>query len=157
MSFLSILHIQDSGRGVQRLTFYAPFGKFLPKQRPDIRIFQPSSHTEGGYRVRKRPYLQKRNGFLSNLSGKSEGEQKKLGHKSPKTMEISTHVSNKGLKRIKNPLDQILQKEGVGNPWIGIKDIVIYPSHSKGKITLSSLNEFAKKPDHLNPSGSHFD
>ncbi|MGD0915121.1 MAG: hypothetical protein ABSB22_01575 [Thermodesulfobacteriota bacterium] len=95
-------------------------------------------------------------GFCLIYQARVKGDKIKLGHENPKTMEISTHVSNKGLKRIKNPLDQILQKEGVGNPWIGIKDIITYPSHSKGKMTLSSLNEFAKKPDHWNPSGSHF-
>ena len=36
--------------------------------------------------------------------------QELLGHKSSKTTEIYTHVSNKDFMRIKNPLDQILQK-----------------------------------------------
>jgi site-specific recombinase XerD len=40
--------------------------------------------------------------------------QELLGHKSSKTTEIYTHVSNKDLMRIKNPLDQIFQKEGGG-------------------------------------------
>ena len=42
--------------------------------------------------------------------------QELLGHKSSKTTEIYTHVSDKDLMRIKNPLDQILQKEGGRNP-----------------------------------------
>ncbi len=41
--------------------------------------------------------------------------QELLGHKSSKTTEIYTHVSNKDFMRIKNPLDQILQKGGGGN------------------------------------------
>ncbi len=36
--------------------------------------------------------------------------QELLGHKSSKTTEIYTHVSNKDFIRIKNPLDQILQR-----------------------------------------------
>ncbi len=40
--------------------------------------------------------------------------QELLGHKSSKTTEIYTHVSDKDLMRIKNPLDQIFQKEGGG-------------------------------------------
>jgi len=40
--------------------------------------------------------------------------QELLGHKSSKNTEIYTHVSNKDFMRIKNPLDQILQKGGGG-------------------------------------------
>ena len=40
--------------------------------------------------------------------------QELLRHKSSKTTEIYTHVSNKDFMRIKNPLDQILQKGGGG-------------------------------------------
>jgi hypothetical protein len=39
--------------------------------------------------------------------GRGEGEEISTGY---------THVSNKDLMRIKNPLDQILQKEGGRNP-----------------------------------------
>jgi site-specific recombinase XerD len=35
--------------------------------------------------------------------------QEILGHKSSKTTEIYTHVSNKDLMKIRNPLDQILE------------------------------------------------
>jgi len=42
--------------------------------------------------------------------------QELLGHKSSKTTEIYTHVRNKDFMRIKNPLDQILQKEEGGHP-----------------------------------------
>lgn len=38
--------------------------------------------------------------------------QEMLGHKSSKTTEIYTHVSNKDFMRIRNPLDQIFQSEG---------------------------------------------
>ena len=41
--------------------------------------------------------------------------QELLGHKSSKTTEIYTHVSNKDFMKIRNPLDQILQKKGSGN------------------------------------------
>jgi len=34
--------------------------------------------------------------------------QELLGHKSSKTTEIYTHVSNKDLSKIKNPLDSII-------------------------------------------------
>ena len=37
-----------------------------------------------------------------------------FGHKSSKTTEIYTHVSNKDLMKIKNPLDQILGTKGGG-------------------------------------------
>ena len=37
--------------------------------------------------------------------------QELLGHKSPKTTEIYTHVSNKDFMRIRNPLDQIFQED----------------------------------------------
>jgi len=40
--------------------------------------------------------------------------QELLGHKSSKTTEIYTHVSNKDLMKIKNPLDQILGIKGSG-------------------------------------------
>lgn len=40
--------------------------------------------------------------------------QELLGHKSSKTTEIYTHVSNKDLMKIKNPLDQILGIKGGG-------------------------------------------
>jgi site-specific recombinase XerD len=40
--------------------------------------------------------------------------QELLGHKSSKTTEIYTHVSNKDLMRIKNPSDQILGTKGGG-------------------------------------------
>ncbi len=42
--------------------------------------------------------------------------QELLGHKSSKTTEIYTHVSTKDFTRIKNPLDQILNEKGDGNP-----------------------------------------
>lgn len=38
--------------------------------------------------------------------------QELLGHKSSKTTEIYTHVSNKDLSKIQNPLDLILKKGG---------------------------------------------
>ena len=39
--------------------------------------------------------------------------EKHLGHKSSKTTEIYTHVSSKDFMKIRNPLDQILErKEG---------------------------------------------
>ena len=59
--------------------------------------------------------------------------QELLGHVSSKTTEIYTHVSNKDLMRIKNPLDQILQKEG------GRKEV--YP-------TLSPIPPIFKKRRH---------
>lgn len=37
--------------------------------------------------------------------------QELLGHKSSKTTEIYTHVSNKDLSRIQRPLDLIMKKE----------------------------------------------
>jgi len=37
--------------------------------------------------------------------------QKLLGHKSSKTTEVYTHVSNKELSKIKNPLDSLQIKE----------------------------------------------
>jgi len=37
--------------------------------------------------------------------------QELLGHKSSKTTEIYTHVSNKDLSKIKSPLDSILNQE----------------------------------------------
>ena len=40
--------------------------------------------------------------------------QELLGHKSSKTTEIYTHVSNKDLNKIKSPLDSILGREVVG-------------------------------------------
>jgi site-specific recombinase XerD len=41
--------------------------------------------------------------------------QEILGHKSSKTTEIYTHVSNKDLRKIRNPLDQILEGKGGGS------------------------------------------
>jgi len=41
--------------------------------------------------------------------------QEILGHKSSKTTEIYTHVSNKNLMKIRNPLDQILEGKGCGS------------------------------------------
>jgi len=38
--------------------------------------------------------------------------QELLGHKSSKTTEIYTHVSNKDFMRIKSPLDEILAPKG---------------------------------------------
>jgi integrase/recombinase XerD len=38
--------------------------------------------------------------------------QELLGHKNSKTTEINTHVSNKDLSKIQNPLDLILKKGG---------------------------------------------
>lgn len=42
--------------------------------------------------------------------------QELLGHKSSKTTEIYTHVSNKDFMKRRNPLDQILQERGGSNP-----------------------------------------
>lgn len=42
--------------------------------------------------------------------------QELLGHKSSKTTEIYTHVSNKDFMKIRSPLDQILQGRGGSNP-----------------------------------------
>ena len=41
--------------------------------------------------------------------------QEILGHKSSKTTEIYTHVSNKDLMKIRNPLDQILERKRDGS------------------------------------------
>jgi integrase len=38
-----------------------------------------------------------------------------LGHKSSKTTEIYTHVSNKDLGKIKNPLDLIMKNSDIEN------------------------------------------
>ena len=40
--------------------------------------------------------------------------QELLGHKSSKTTEIYTHVSNKDIGKIKNPLDNLFEKENGG-------------------------------------------
>jgi integrase len=40
--------------------------------------------------------------------------QELLGHKSSKTTEIYTHVSNKDLSQIKSPLDRLFGKENGG-------------------------------------------
>lgn len=41
--------------------------------------------------------------------------QELLGHKSSKITEIYTHVSNKVLMKIQNPLDQIFKEKGGAN------------------------------------------
>jgi len=40
--------------------------------------------------------------------------QELLGHKSSKTTEIYTHVSNKDIGKIKSPLDSLFEKESGG-------------------------------------------
>ena len=40
--------------------------------------------------------------------------QELLGHKSSKTTEIYTHVSNKDIGKIKSPLDNLFEKENGG-------------------------------------------
>ena len=52
--------------------------------------------------------------------------QEILGHKSSKTTGIYTHVSNKNLMKIRNPLDQILEGKGRGSLKEGVDDYVIY-------------------------------
>jgi hypothetical protein len=46
--------------------------------------------------------------------GEGEGGGAEVRIRTPP--KLYTHASNKDLMRIKNPLDQILQKEGCGNP-----------------------------------------
>jgi len=43
--------------------------------------------------------------------------QELLGHKSSKTTEIYTHVSNKDLSQIKSPLDSLQIKRGGDDLW----------------------------------------
>ena len=40
--------------------------------------------------------------------------QELLGHKSSKTTELYTHVSNKDIGKIKSPLDSLFEKENGG-------------------------------------------
>ena len=50
--------------------------------------------------------------LLSGFDGESFVIQELFGHKSSKTIEIYTHVSNKDTGKIKNPLDSLQIKGG---------------------------------------------
>ncbi len=51
--------------------------------------------------------------------------QELLGHKSSKTMEIYTHVSNKDIGKIKSPLDSLQIREG-GMLGEGTQEVIAY-------------------------------
>ena len=46
--------------------------------------------------------------------------QKLLGHRSSKTTEIYTHVSNKALSQIKSPLDRLIEDKYIDNQNINL-------------------------------------
>ena len=53
--------------------------------------------------------------LLSILDGGGFVIQERFGHKSSKTTEIYTHVSNKDLGKIKSPLDLIMKNLDIEN------------------------------------------